>query len=187
MSRVRITPPVRRLLAFFGSTPPTGPCRRPQVGGLQRAEFAFKQGKWRKMGGLISDEIRTAIAAWFVRGDRRTHIRTRVEGISDTVCLYQPGPIAVETLGGIVDGSRASGRLAARPASKQLPGSARQFARRAAGAAAERASSAGNPRYFRRGRTFGEALRRDAPCRSSRCRAEPGKCLCARNRVCPQP
>ena len=31
------------------------------------------------------------------------HIRQRVDGISDTVCLYQPGPIATEVLAEIVD------------------------------------------------------------------------------------
>ncbi|MGO9928476.1 MAG: LLM class F420-dependent oxidoreductase, partial [Mycobacterium sp.] len=31
------------------------------------------------------------------------HIRDRVEGISDTVFLYQPGPIGLETLAAIID------------------------------------------------------------------------------------
>jgi hypothetical protein len=31
------------------------------------------------------------------------HIRDRVDGISDTVCLYQPAPIGLETLAAIID------------------------------------------------------------------------------------
>ncbi|MGZ8802182.1 MAG: LLM class F420-dependent oxidoreductase, partial [Mycobacterium sp.] len=31
------------------------------------------------------------------------HIRDRVDGVSDRICLYQPGPIAVDSLSEIVD------------------------------------------------------------------------------------
>jgi hypothetical protein len=34
------------------------------------------------------------------------YIRDRVGGVSDRVCLYQPGPIAVDSLAEIVDSLR---------------------------------------------------------------------------------
>jgi hypothetical protein len=31
------------------------------------------------------------------------HIRDRVDGVAEQICLYQPGPISVESLASIVD------------------------------------------------------------------------------------
>ena len=36
--------------------------------------------------------------------DIAAHIGERVDGVSDCVCLHQPGPIAVDSLAEIVDG-----------------------------------------------------------------------------------
>ena len=43
------------------------------------------------------------IAACGTAAEVAAHIRDRVAGISDQVCLYQPGPIAPETLAEVVD------------------------------------------------------------------------------------
>ena len=37
------------------------------------------------------------------QSDVAAHIRDRVDGVSDRICIYQPGPIAVESLAEIVD------------------------------------------------------------------------------------
>ena len=97
----------RRLLAFYGSTP----AYRPVLdihgwGDLQPELHALsKQGRWAEMGGLITDEVLHTIAACGTPAQIAAHIRARAEaaGGSDTVCLYQPGPIAVEVLAAVVD------------------------------------------------------------------------------------
>jgi len=55
------------------------------------------------MGQLVSDEMLFTIAACGTPREIAAHIRQRVDGVSDTVCLYQPGPIATDTLAAIVD------------------------------------------------------------------------------------
>ena len=98
----------RRLLAFYGSTPAYRPVLdvhgwgdlQPQLHGLS------KQGQWAEMGSLITDEILHTIAACGTPRQIADHIRARIgatAGLADTVCLYQPGPIAAETLAAIVD------------------------------------------------------------------------------------
>jgi hypothetical protein len=62
-----------------------------------------KQGKWQEMAGLITDEVLHTIAACGSPKEIAAHIRSRVDGLADTVCLYQPGPIAIETVAAIVD------------------------------------------------------------------------------------
>lgn len=98
----------RRLLAFYGSTPAYRPVLDVHGwGDLQPELHAMtKQGRWAEMGGLISDEILHTIAACGTPAQIAAHIRGRVaaaEGLADTVCLYQPGPIGVEVLAGVVD------------------------------------------------------------------------------------
>ena len=97
----------RRLLAFYGSTP----AYRPVLdihgwGDLQPDLHALtKQGRWAEMGGLITDEVLHTIAACGTPRQIADHIRLRAEaaGGSQTVCLYQPGPIAVDVLAAVVD------------------------------------------------------------------------------------
>uniref|UniRef100_UPI003F996183 TIGR03617 family F420-dependent LLM class oxidoreductase n=1 Tax=Mycobacterium sp. TaxID=1785 RepID=UPI003F996183 len=95
----------RRLLAFYGSTPAYRPVLaahgwedlQPELNAMS------KQGRWQEMGGLIEDEMMRTIAACGTPAEIAAHIRDRVEGISDTVFLYQPGPIGLETLAAIID------------------------------------------------------------------------------------
>ena len=62
-----------------------------------------KQGRWQEMGGLIDDQVLHTIAACGTPAEIAEHIRKRVAGVADTVCLYQPGPIPVDVLAAIVD------------------------------------------------------------------------------------
>lgn len=98
----------RRLLAFYGSTP----AYRPVLdihgwGDLQPDLNALsKQGRWAEMGALITDEMLHNIAACGTPAQIAAHVRERVaatDGLAETVCLYQPGPIRVDVLAGIVD------------------------------------------------------------------------------------
>ena len=95
----------RRLLAFYGSTPAYRPVLaahgwedlQPELNALS------KQGRWEEMGGLIDDEVLHTIAACGTPADVARHIRDRVDGVADTVCLYQPGPMGLDTLAAIID------------------------------------------------------------------------------------
>lgn len=97
----------RRLLAFYGSTPAYRPVLDAHGWGDLQPELnaLSKQGRWAEMGALISDEVLGTIAACGTPGEIAAHVRQRAEaaGGANTVCLYQPGPIAVETLAAIVD------------------------------------------------------------------------------------
>jgi probable F420-dependent oxidoreductase len=95
----------RRLLAFYGSTPAYRPVLaahgwedlQPELNALS------KQGRWRDMGALIDDEMLHTIAACGTPADVARHIRDRVDGVADTVFLYQPGPMNLDTLAAIID------------------------------------------------------------------------------------
>ena len=95
----------RRLLAFYGSTPAYRPVLDIHGWGDLQPELnaLSKQGRWAEMGGLITDEVLHTIAACGTPRQIADHIRARTDGIADTVCLYQPGPIATGTLAAILD------------------------------------------------------------------------------------
>jgi probable F420-dependent oxidoreductase len=95
----------RRLLSFYGSTPAYRPVLDIHGWGDLQPELnaMSKQGKWQEMAGLITDEILHTIAACGSPKEIAAHIRSRVNGVADTVCLYQPGPIALDSLAAIVD------------------------------------------------------------------------------------
>ena len=95
----------RRLLAFYGSTPAYRPVLDIHGWGDMQPELnaLSKQGRWEEMGRLIDDDVLHTIAACGTAAEVAAHIRDRVAGISDQVCLYQPGPIAPETLAEVVD------------------------------------------------------------------------------------
>lgn len=95
----------RRLLAFYGSTPAYKPVLDIHGwGDLQPELHALsKQGRWQDMGALIDDEVLHTIAACGTPAEIAEHIRKRVAGVADTVCLYQPGPIPVDVLAAVVD------------------------------------------------------------------------------------
>ncbi|MEE4023587.1 TIGR03617 family F420-dependent LLM class oxidoreductase [Gordonia sp. PKS22-38] len=98
----------RMLLAFYGSTPAYRPVLDAHGWGDLQPELNLmsKQGRWQEMATLIDDEILHTIAACGSPAEVAAHIRDRVEGVSDRICLYQPGPIAVDALSEIVDALR---------------------------------------------------------------------------------
>ncbi|OBA85944.1 LLM class F420-dependent oxidoreductase [Mycobacteriaceae bacterium 1482268.1] len=95
----------RRLLGFYGSTPAYRPVLDIHGWGELQSELnaLSKQGRWEEMGKLIDDDVLHTIAACGSAAEVAAHIRDRVAGISDQICLYQPGPIAPEALSEIVD------------------------------------------------------------------------------------
>lgn len=98
----------RRLLAFYGSTPAYRPVLEVHGWGDLQPELnaLSKQGRWAEMGSLIDDDVLHTIAACGSPAEIAAHIRDRVDGVADRICLYQPGPIAVESLAQIVDALR---------------------------------------------------------------------------------
>ena len=102
----------RRLLSFYGSTPAYRPVLDVHGWGDLQPELnaLSKQGRWDDMAGLITDEVLHTIAACGTPAQIAVHIRERIaaaEGMADTVCLYQPGPIPTDALAAIVDELRA--------------------------------------------------------------------------------
>lgn len=95
----------RRLLAFYGSTPAYKPVLDAHGWGDLQPELnaMSKQGRWQEMSSLITDEILHTIAACGTPAEVAAHVRDRVDGISDRLCLYQTGPIATDALAEIVD------------------------------------------------------------------------------------
>ncbi|MEN4478996.1 TIGR03617 family F420-dependent LLM class oxidoreductase [Mycolicibacterium cosmeticum] len=98
----------RQLLAFYGSTPAYRPVLEAHGWGELQPELnaLSKQGRWAEMGGLIDDDVLHTIAACGTPAQVAAHITDRVRGVSDRVCIYQPGPIAVDSLAQIVDALR---------------------------------------------------------------------------------
>ncbi len=94
----------RALLAFYGSTPAYRPVLAAH--GWQDLQHELnalsKQGRWDDMGRLIDDDILHTIAACGTSAEVARHIRDRVGGIADTVCLYQAAPLGLDTLAAIV-------------------------------------------------------------------------------------
>ncbi|OBH17674.1 TIGR03617 family F420-dependent LLM class oxidoreductase [Mycolicibacter terrae] len=94
----------RMLLGFYASTPAYAPVLaahgwqdlQPELNALS------KQGQWAQMGARITDEILHTIAACGTPAQVAARIRDRVDGIADTVCVYQAAPIAPAVVGAIV-------------------------------------------------------------------------------------
>lgn len=95
----------RQLLAFYGSTPAYRPVLELHGwGDLQPELHALsKQGRWQEMGALIPDEVLHTIAACGSPTEIAAHVRDRVAGNADRICLYQPQPIELDPLAQIVD------------------------------------------------------------------------------------
>lgn len=95
----------RMLLAFYGSTPAYRPVLDAHGWGDLQPELnaMSKQGRWREMAGLIDDEMLHTIAACGTPAEVAAHIRDRVDGVSERICLYQPGPIDAAALAEVVD------------------------------------------------------------------------------------
>ena len=98
----------RRLLAFYGSTPAYRPVLEVHGWGDLQPELnaLSKQGRWQDMGALIEDDVLHTIAACGTPAEVAAHIRDRVDGVAEDVCIYQPGPIEIDSLAQIVDALR---------------------------------------------------------------------------------
>lgn len=97
----------RRLLAFYGSTPAYRPVLDLHGWGDVQPELnaLSKQGRWVEMSRAITDEMLHTIAACGTPAQIAAQVRQRVRAVgdlADTVCLYQPGPIALDVLAEIV-------------------------------------------------------------------------------------
>lgn len=94
----------RRLLAFYGSTPAYKPVLaahgwedlQPELNAMS------KQGRWQEMAGLIDDEILHTLAGCGSPAEIAAYVRDRIDGVADRVFLYQPTPIALDTLAAVV-------------------------------------------------------------------------------------
>jgi probable F420-dependent oxidoreductase len=102
--RERADAGTRQLLAFYGSTPAYRPVLAAHGWEDLQPELntMSKQGRWQEMGGLITDEMMHTIAACGTPAQVAAHIRDRVDGVTDTVCLYQAGTVGLETLAAII-------------------------------------------------------------------------------------
>jgi len=98
----------RKLLGFYASTPAYAPVLaahgwqdlQPELNALS------KQGRWAQMGEMIDDEVLHTIAACGTPAQVADRIRDRVDGISDTVCVYQAAPVDPAVVGEIVSNLR---------------------------------------------------------------------------------
>jgi probable F420-dependent oxidoreductase len=95
----------RQLLAFYGSTPAYKPVLDAHGWGDLQPELnaLSKQGRWQEMGSLIDDEVLSTIAAVGSPADIAAHIKDRVDGVADTVCIYSGGALSVQEIGDIID------------------------------------------------------------------------------------
>ncbi|WP_068270637.1 TIGR03617 family F420-dependent LLM class oxidoreductase [Aldersonia kunmingensis] len=88
----------RTLIAFYGSTPAYVPVLAAHGWEALQPELhaLSKQGRWAEMGGLIDDEVLRTIVACGTPKEVAAHVRDRVDGISERICLYQPSPIGID-------------------------------------------------------------------------------------------
>jgi probable F420-dependent oxidoreductase len=103
---------VRRLLAFYGSTPAYRVALEPHGWGELQTELnrLTKAGRWDELAGRIDDELLDTLA---VRGDPADIgrlVAERYQGAVDRVGLSMPYPVAPETLAAVVAGFRSAER-----------------------------------------------------------------------------
>jgi probable F420-dependent oxidoreductase len=92
---------VKSLLGFYGSTPSYKPVLDVEGwGDLQpQLNTLSKQGDWRGMAGLISDEMLATIGVVGRPAEIGAEIARRFGHVADRVCLYFPGyPISDECI-----------------------------------------------------------------------------------------
>jgi probable F420-dependent oxidoreductase len=103
---------VRRLLAFYGSTPAYRVSLDLHGWGDLQTELnrLTKQGRWEELPGLIDDEVFDALVVQGPPGDVGRLITERYAGQVDRVGLSMPYSVATETLAGVVAGFHPRGR-----------------------------------------------------------------------------
>jgi len=103
---------VRRLLAFYGSTPAYRVALDQHGWGELQTELnrLTKQGRWEELPGLIDDEVFDALVVQGPPGDVGRLVAERYAGRVDRVGLSMPYSVAPETLAGVVAGFHPGGR-----------------------------------------------------------------------------
>jgi probable F420-dependent oxidoreductase len=106
---------VRSLLGFYGSTPSYKPVLDVEGWGeyQPRLNALSKQGDWKGMADLITDEMVSTISVWGRPKEVATEILDRYGAHASRACLYFPGyPIADETIAELIGElkSQAAGR-----------------------------------------------------------------------------
>ena len=99
----------RRLLSFYGSTPSYRPVLDLHGWGDLQPELnaMSKRGRWAEMAGLIDDDLLGTIVAHGTPTEVAATIRDRCRGVSEEVGLYQPFPMADETIAEVVAAIKA--------------------------------------------------------------------------------
>jgi probable F420-dependent oxidoreductase len=100
---------VRRLLAFYGSTPAYRVALEPHGWeGLQlELNRLTKAGRWEELPALVSDEVLDTLAVRGPPGEIGGLVAARYGSAVDRVGLSMPYAVAPETLAGVVAGFRA--------------------------------------------------------------------------------
>jgi alkanesulfonate monooxygenase SsuD/methylene tetrahydromethanopterin reductase-like flavin-dependent oxidoreductase (luciferase family) len=101
---------VRRLLAFYGSTPAYRVSLEPHGWGDLQTELnaLTKQGRWDEIPTLIDDEVLETLAVCGAPGEIGSLITERYRGAVDRVGLSMPYAASPETFSAVVAGFRAT-------------------------------------------------------------------------------
>jgi probable F420-dependent oxidoreductase len=99
---------VRRLLAFYGSTPAYRVSLEPHGWGNLQGELnaLTKQGRWDETLALVDDELLDTFAVRGAPGDIGHLVATRYQGAVDRVGLSMPYEASRDTLAAVVAGFR---------------------------------------------------------------------------------
>ena len=92
--RARTTPPPASCWRSTGRRRPTGRCWTCTAGVTCSPSCTRcpSRAAGQEMGALIDDDVLHTIAACGTPAEVAAHIRDRVDGVADQICLYQPGP-----------------------------------------------------------------------------------------------
>jgi probable F420-dependent oxidoreductase len=110
--RAAATDGVRRLLAFYGSTPAYRVALEPHGWGELQPELnrLTKEGRWDELGGLVDDDVLATLAVCGRPDEIGALIAQRYRGAVDRVGLSMPYDVTADTLAAVVAGFRRAGR-----------------------------------------------------------------------------
>ncbi|HEV3450374.1 MAG TPA: TIGR03617 family F420-dependent LLM class oxidoreductase [Acidimicrobiia bacterium] len=104
--REAATDGVRRLLAFYGSTPAYRVALEPHGWGELQTELnrLTKAGRWDELAGLVDDEVLTTLAVCGPPAEIGALVEARYRGVVDRVGLSMPYRASRDTLAAVVAG-----------------------------------------------------------------------------------